>query len=96
MLVKAHPGVRSIIADIKGENMDRRMFLRERVKAVNMAKAYPAHAGYWEGYRRGLRRAQYGERFGTEHEHREWLAMADSIDESIAALGRGYRDGCAA
>lgn len=75
--------------------MDRRMFLRERVKAVNMAKAYPAHAGYWEGYRRGLRRAHYGERFGTEYEHREWLAMADSIDESIAALGRGYRDGCA-
>ena len=51
---------------------------------------------YWEGYQRGLRRAYYGEVFGTEEEHNLWLSLADDeVDESRRERGRGYRDGLA-
>lgn len=53
----------------------------------------PARAEWWAGYKRGLRRAHHGERFGSEAEHGLWLAAADSTDSQRAALGRGYRAG---
>ena len=53
----------------------------------------PTKADYYAGFIRGLRRAYHGERFGTEAEHRTWLALADDEDDSRASRGRGYRDG---
>ena len=51
---------------------------------------------YAEGYRRGLRRHYFGERFGTSDEHRKWLELGKhSGDASRVNLGRGYRDGYA-
>jgi len=55
----------------------------------------PERADYWYGYRRGLRRARFGEQFGTAAEHQLWLTLADDTDASRAARGRGYRDGLA-
>lgn len=71
-------------------------FERESIKADTMARVDPAQADYWHGYRRGLRRAHFGERFGTEAEHEFWSRLVDSDDASSAACGRGYRDGLAA
>lgn len=51
---------------------------------------------WYDGYRRGLRRAHAaagGQRFGTDDEHELYLAAADSHYERIATLGRGYRAG---
>jgi hypothetical protein len=53
----------------------------------------PTEAEYFAGFIRGLRRAYHGERFGTAAEHALWLTLADDVDESRAAEGRGYRDG---
>jgi hypothetical protein len=80
----------------KGAAMDEPTFQRECIKADKMAKADPAQADYWHGYRRGLHRAHFGEQFGTEVEHWEWLMLAESVDVSSAARGRGYQDGLAA
>ena len=73
--------------------MDQRTYLRETVRAVRMARAEPGYAEYWEGYRCGLRRAQFGTECGTEDQHHQWMAMAESADTIKAAFGRGYRDG---
>ena len=47
---------------------------------------------YWLGYRRGLRRAFYGEAFGTEEDHQLWLSLADRDHKEIAERGLGYLD----
>lgn len=52
-----------------------------------------ADAEYIVGYQRGLRRAFYGERFGTEEEHQLWLSLADRADAISQSRGKGYRDG---
>ncbi|OXS14893.1 hypothetical protein CGX12_11780 [Zobellella denitrificans] len=44
---------------------------------------------YAAGYQRGLRRHFHGEKFGTEAEHQQWLALDGHRQE----LGDGYRDG---
>jgi hypothetical protein len=78
-----------------GDGMDARTFQRELLKAETMSLLVPEQAEYWHGYRRGLRRAQFGERFGTEHEHDQWMAMSRSAEPVVAERGRGYRDGLA-
>jgi len=50
---------------------------------------------YWAGYRRGLRRAYHGERFGTDQEHDLWYSLADRDSEQDQQRGQGYRDGLA-
>jgi hypothetical protein len=75
--------------------MDTRTFQSEILKAETMSLLAPDQAQYWHGYRRGLRRAQFGERFGTEHEHTVWMALAESTDPVLTARGRGYREGLA-
>lgn len=78
--------------------MTRETFTREMVKAMK-AKIFAHRSNgpdYWEGYQRGLRRAYYGEVFGTEEEHNLWLSLADDeVDETRRERGRGYRDGLA-
>jgi hypothetical protein len=69
------------------------IFVRESIRARTMAIIDPERADYWHGYRRGLRRARFGEQFGTAAEHQLWLMLADDTDVSRAARGRGYRDG---
>ena len=70
-------------------------FVRESIRARTMTMIDPERADYWHGYRRGLRRARYGDQFGTAAEHQLWLTLADDTDASRAARGRGYRDGLA-
>lgn len=67
--------------------------LMRRADTLRRVEPDPAHAEWWAGYMRGLRRAHHGERFGTETEHQLWLAAADSTDQQRAALGRGYLAG---
>jgi hypothetical protein len=50
---------------------------------------------YYVGYITGLRRFHHGERFGTEGEHQQWLALAADADKMRRERGRGYRDGLA-
>ena len=76
-------------------NVIDRIFVRESVRARAMAMVEPEHADYWHGYRRGLRRAHFGEQFGTAAEHQLWLTLADDTNASRAARGRGYRDALA-
>jgi len=61
-----------------------------------MVHVEPERADYWHGYRRGLRRARFGEAFDTKAEHELWMTLADAADPMRAARGRGYRDGLAA
>ena len=71
-------------------------FVREMRRARAMARTTtePNQAQYWEGYQRGLRRARFGERFGTAREHAAWLALADeAVDMGRQARGRGYQEG---
>lgn len=53
----------------------------------------PIAAEWWVGYKRGLRRAHHGERFGTAAEHALFMSAVESDDPNRAALGRGYRAG---
>ena len=48
---------------------------------------------YWEGYKRGLKRAYHGEHFGTEAEHKLWLSLVDSVNSQDHERGRGYLNG---
>lgn len=56
---------------------------------IRMAKA--RNDDWARGYQRGLRRHYHGDRFGTEAEHEQWMAM----DGQRAELGDGYRTGFA-
>jgi len=42
---------------------------------------------------RGLRRAYYGDKYGSAAEHDLWLSLAGDLDLSRDARGRGYRAG---
>ena len=53
----------------------------------------PIKAEWWQGYKRGLRRAHHGERFGTETEHQLYLDAASSDDPMRQARGKGYAAG---
>ena len=65
-----------------------------RAEAARKNESDPLRDGYWMGYIRGLRRNYHGEKFGTEAEHKKWMALADdSADESRRQRGLGYRAG---
>lgn len=49
---------------------------------------------YGAGYRLGLRRHHYGEKFGTAAEHEQRMALGLDGDPR-EEMGRGYRDGFA-
>jgi hypothetical protein len=61
-----------------------------RAKTMQMANDRPS---YWDGYIRGLRRAHYGDRYGTAENHRKWLALRG--DAAREEMSSGYRDGFA-
>jgi hypothetical protein len=61
-----------------------------------MVKVEPARVDYWDGYRRGLLRARFGARFGSDVDHELWLGLADSLDRQWADRSRGYQDGLTA
>jgi len=67
--------------------------LMRRADTLRRVEPDPTRAEWWTGYMRGLRRAYYGERFGSEAEHDLRLAASTSDDPMRAALGRGYRAG---
>lgn len=75
--------------------MDERTFQSMMLRARTLAHLDAEHTDYWTGYQRGLRRHYHGERFGTDEEHAQWMAMADAPDRTQADRGRGYRDGFA-
>lgn len=61
-----------------------------RAKSMQLANDRP---NFWEGYIRGLRRAFYGDRYGSAEDHRRWLALGgDSLRDEMA---HGYREGLA-
>ena len=66
-------------------------FHSEKSRAITLREIETDHRDYWTGYLRGLRRAEYGERFGTESEHKLWLSLISDL--SHRELGRGYRNG---
>jgi hypothetical protein len=69
-------------------------YTQEILKAKTMGSL--ERNAYWRGYARGVRRAHFGERFGTDKEHRLYLAAVRSEDDERRELGTGYRDGLAA
>ena len=68
-------------------------FEHEMARAKTMQGLDTGSAEYWIGYQRGLRRAHHEERFGTEAEHRLWLAAASDSDQIRQQRGIGYQDG---
>ena len=72
--------------------MDRQTFTHEMVKAktfINLSQ----DPDYWYGYQRGLRRQFYGDTFGSEEDHSQWLSLANSDDDIRRKRGRGYHAG---
>lgn len=67
--------------------------LMRRADTMLRLESDPIIQEWWSGYKRGLRRAHHGERFGTQTEHELWFSAAESSDPQRAALGRGYRAG---
>lgn len=67
--------------------------LMRRADTLMRVESDPIRAEWFAGYKRGLRRAHHGERFGSEAEHQLWLSASESTDPMRAALGRGYRAG---
>lgn len=53
----------------------------------------PIKAEWWQGYKRGLRRAHHGDSFGTATEHQLYLDAAASDDPMRQARGKGYAAG---
>jgi hypothetical protein len=61
-----------------------------RAKSMQLANDRP---NFWEGYIRGLRRAHYGDHYGTAENHRKWLTPGgDDVREETS---HGYREGFA-
>lgn len=53
----------------------------------------PVKSEWWQGYKRGLRRAHHGDSFGTATEHQLYLDAAASDDPMRQARGKGYAAG---
>lgn len=56
------------------------------------------YSGFWNGYRRGLRKRYYHDmkmQFGDNEEHEKWMKAAESANESQRAHGEGYKCGYA-
>jgi hypothetical protein len=73
--------------------MDRKTYEREMLKARTMEERQKDRREYWEGYKRGLRRAFFGKDFGTTGEHNLYKNLEDDPDRDRSERGRGYRDG---
>lgn len=67
--------------------------LMRRAEALRRLTSDHLEGEWWAGYMRGLRRAHHGAAFGTDAEHRQWLAAAQTADTHRAARGRGYAAG---
>jgi hypothetical protein len=83
--------------DAEGAIVTKESFEYEMWKANTFAYL-GERACYWEGYQRGLRRAYYGELFGSQEEHELWMGFAGDrkANEFQRERGRGYLDGLAA
>jgi hypothetical protein len=64
-----------------------------RAAEENRRSATGSGGEFWSGYTRGLRRNYHGERFGTESEHLQWMAAAESSSHSRQLRGMGYLAG---
>ena len=77
--------------------MDKEQYQKLGLRAKFLAEASdePEDQFYWQGYSGGLRRLYYGNRFGTNHEHKQWLALSDKNDTDLRrkALDLGYKAG---
>ncbi len=74
-------------------NMNQTEFVSAMRKARGMERVEIARAGFWIGYSRGIMRGYFGQELGTDGEHMEWWAMAESGDLISQERGRGYRAG---
>jgi len=69
----------------------------EFAENIKLAELYESrdYSGFWNGYRRGLRRLFY-ENFGTDEEHEVWMESANEKEnKSRRDRGLGYRAGYA-
>jgi hypothetical protein len=73
--------------------MDRKTYEREMLKARTMEQRQRDRKEYWQGYKRGLRRAFFGKEFGTTGEHNLYMNLEDDPERDRGERGRGYRDG---
>jgi len=67
--------------------------LLRRADTCRRLEADSLRVDWWGGYMRGLRRAYYGDKYGSAAEHDLWLSLAGDLDLSRDARGRGYRAG---
>ena len=76
------------------EEMDDALFVEYLQRADAFREAGQGDRSLWIGYRNGLRRRRFGERFGTEGQHGLRLSIpGDHPDPSHRAYGIGYRAG---
>lgn len=61
-----------------------------RAKSMQLVNDRP---NFWEGYIRGLRRAHYGDRYGTAANHNRWLTLGGDVARE--EMSHGYREGLA-
>lgn len=74
--------------------MDEEQFL----EWIELADVYQSadYSGFWDGYKRGLRRHQFGEEYGTEDEHEHLIETANETqNKNLRDRGLGYRAGFA-
>ena len=74
---------------LRAEEFERRM---RRADTLSRLTDQP---DYYVGYIRGLRHRYHGEKFDTEDEHQQWLALALDLDKTRRERGRGHKDGLA-
>ena len=67
--------------------------LMRRADDLLRGESDPVKAEWWQGYKRGLRRAHHGDSFGTATEHQIYLDAAASDDPMRQARGKGYAAG---
>lgn len=67
--------------------------LLRRADTCRRIESDPYRTEWWGGYIRGLRRAHYGDGYGTERDHEIWLSLAGNSDRMRDARGRGYLAG---
>ena len=75
------------------EDISKKAFRREVRRARRKGGNATGHeSDYWQGYQRGLRRRYHGERFGTDEDHDQMLALREATSESRQQRGQGYAD----
>ena len=65
--------------------MDEKDYQRLAVRAKTFAEASdkPEEQSYWQGYSRGPKRLYCGNRFSTDQEHKQWLALYDKNETDL-------------